>query len=121
MQQINKESAGPVLINFAGLISIQNLPELFGFHIVDVDSQLSKPHHVVKQKQFMKAGPEPWQAPKKEMRVDFTKNSILKKNNFDKWPRCNVCTLMLDTCTLKSSNLAVLWTSQLKSTPKQPN
>ena len=137
LQESFKQSV-VVLINFTGLVSIQNLPELFSFHIVDVDSQLSKPHpwsnasnHLQPTvfffqfshfKQFLIAGPEHGKtSPKKRCgfrETKFDKQELLCGLPFE--PRCNVCTLMLDTCTLKSSNLTILKSTQLKSTPKNP-
>jgi len=71
-----------VLINFAGLISIQNLPELFSFHIVDVDSQLSKPHPVKPSRfrsNLWRQDLNHWQAPKRKCGLTSPRNKSQKK------------------------------------------
>ena len=132
-----------VLIYFTAVVSVEDLPELLSFDIIDVDAQLAKPQQLstssnFRFEQLQQLSCNLMQLPQRQQFIlhSFYLNGLLDKSTATssrkllipaspapeyKLPQIaiakravpslsrsgnRVCTLMLETCTLKSSNLA---------------
>jgi hypothetical protein len=137
-----------VLIYFTAVVSVEDLPELLSFDIIDVDAQLAKPQQLstssnFRFEQLQQLSCNLMQLPQRQQFIlhSFYLNGLLDKSTatssrkllipaspapeYEVASNCHchcravqavqypvprsgnrVCTLMLETCTLKSSNLA---------------